>query len=352
MENQVRRPLIVTRALARLFLFTTLACNSSSEQSSLDDKAAGKTRSDAIVNGSAPGPIAYRLGPVMVGNCSGTLITNRHVLTAGHCPAVSSVGFVTPTGLQVIPVAANDVRSSSIGDTDMAVLTLGTPALVDGRSDNINRRVVDVAVGNNIECLGFGCNSPFYGTCSGFGVLRRATMTVTGILGMTETQRNGLGQVATSGDSGSTCFVIAPGQDSETSPTIGVESYAYYDIFDSDRVITAHYTPFATTKEWVESRTRSAITVTTEFVPEKSPSWPFQTFVYTNGTEIAGYVFDGSNSATWANAIPRSGWFRATSVLDSYYSCDCEFGTGQMSGFTSARVSCLSHALVGLVVSG
>lgn len=117
---------------------------------------------DAVLVG---GPKGYR--------CSGVIIDDHHVLTAGHCAPATHIGLGTTAAVaRRVDVATSVVHPSA----DVAVLELATPVAV---AMHARRGASDASppVGR-LRVLGFGVRDPLRFT--GFGTRRQVDLLVDG----------------------------------------------------------------------------------------------------------------------------------------------------------------------------
>jgi len=153
-----------------------------------------------IINGFDVNP--EQSGWVFIGNnCSGTLVSNEWVLTAASCPTI--VGNEVTMGSQRQFVDQILVNQFSLPYSDVALLHLSAPMRMNDMDTGYSRRISPGATsGTQVDCFGYGRGSPG----GGYGVLRRARLTVTFSNNMIRFTPNALGQIHALGDQGSACL--------------------------------------------------------------------------------------------------------------------------------------------------
>ncbi|HEY2515367.1 MAG TPA: trypsin-like serine protease [Polyangiaceae bacterium] len=219
------------------------ACGAPPSASS--EESVGET-SEAVLNGTPVG--SDRLGSVMLwqcgsgaasccssgaascstsssgfkGGCSGTMIADKWLLTAGHCANTteSTSGGGTALPASQLVTISGDRASMASGDhvylhpsLDVALVHLTgsiTNAAGAAFSTPIYQGTSASLIGRNVYCQGYGV-SDAASTLSTYGMLRSATLNVnnaiTGWMALTE---NSSSQLLSPGDSGTGCFLYAP----------------------------------------------------------------------------------------------------------------------------------------------
>jgi len=191
------------------------------------------TKRQEIINGTVPTPGGLASwGVVSLGGCTGTLLDNRHVITAHHCVReYNSTNGTWGALYRPINVRYEEVGTQQTAGTaqvfepaqpwtldagDYSILALSVPIKVGGSATGFSRAIyasADSTLANqNVFCIGYGGTVAATATtfASGFDTLTSATMKITGTSsGVLTRGANASGQVGFGGDSGSTCFLNA-----------------------------------------------------------------------------------------------------------------------------------------------
>jgi hypothetical protein len=338
---------------------------------------------EAIIAGtSAPSFGAWAsLGAVVLRDgfqplCSGTLLTNQHVLTAKHCVRAwdeASEAFVSH---QSVPpdigldgsatgrsssAPAEESDATTLGSGDYAIITLTDPMYVNGRYDSFANVIYPLPdstlASKSVTCVGYG-NRVLATTTTpqlGSNVISKAVFTLSAVQDqLIRIVPNTAGQIATAGDSGSSCFL----NDASGNPTntlVGVQSQVEgsgTDIDQDHHVSSAEYSSVTAAlysspdahRQFVRDRIYGDVIAHYTFAPT-----PPGATVITNIETPAGLHTENlliAGGSTYAQYGQRSGFMSFTVWNPTNMFCEEVRRTMPLSGSLTVEGACLSSGLV------
>lgn len=331
------------------------------------------------------------LGVVKLGGCTGTLVTNQHVLTARHCVR-EWLEDVTPrvwrnlktpitVTLEGATAADDQVRNSSrvfepAGlnppvSGDYSIIELDRPMVLAGSTDGYFQGLwpfADSTLKNkSVTCTGYGynveANATTWTSGTGDGNMHTATMTVSDANGgEVHIDRNASDQVGAPGDSGSTCW--ASNLTGQIYP-IGVQSTCYasswVDLNNDTKETNNEWTHIAqcqlvsadTIRPWFTQQIMTDLSLTYSYAPALPAGATAHVSVYTPDWSTRGSLIDiTQGSATLAAFAPRSGLVEivphdgADDFMCTRFSVDAP-----LDGSLSLSGSCLNYGLLPILLT-
>jgi len=380
----IRSIIFLAPALAVSFLL-----NGCSGPSSSADSTTAAESMEPIINGTVPSAGALETyGVVNLAGCTGTLLTNQHVLTAHHCtgryngtkrdwsgtlaaPGTMTISLEAATGTKF---ATNSTIYEPPGNTttwtlnggstgDYSIIELDHPIPVSGSSDTFYNQIYtgtdSSLVGKTVLCMGYGgtTEATANSQAGGFGTLTYANMAISSLTGSTLRRNRTTGNVVGfGGDSGSTCY--SSGAVTTVQSTCDSGSWFDLNFNNKDDAWVENYNVQwcdssgpDSYRTWANGIIMTGFGLAYNFVPALSGTPTVSAHLYSRGAEVAGSpVAANGTMATYFQAT-RSGRVEVkTNTSPTNTMCPNALYTTPLAGSAQLRLTCLGNGLVsGLV---